>query len=61
MIQDIETIDTYETRTKVDITQWRPIYEVIDESYINESNIILMILSENVKKFQTNRDLYQVT
>ena len=38
MSQDIETIDTYETRTKVIITQWRPIYEVIDEAYIKESN-----------------------
>ena len=37
--QDIETIDIYETRTKFYITQWRPIYEVIDESYIKESNI----------------------
>ena len=50
MSQDIETIDTYETRTNFNITQWRPIYEVIDESYIKESNISLMILSENVKK-----------
>ena len=39
MIQDIENIDTYETRTKVNITQWRPIYEVIDEAYTKESNI----------------------
>ena len=37
--QDIENIDTFETRTKVNITQWRPIYEVIDEAYIKESNI----------------------
>ena len=39
MSQDIENIDTYETITKVNITQWRPIYEVIDEAYIKESNI----------------------
>ena len=39
MSQDIETIDTYETRTKVNITRWIPIYEVIDEAYIKESNI----------------------
>ena len=25
MSQDIKTIDTYENRTKVNITQWRPI------------------------------------
>ena len=39
MHQDIENIDTYETRTKVNITQWIPIYEVIDEAYIKQSNI----------------------
>ena len=39
MSQDIETIDTYENISKVNITQWRPIYEVIDEAYIKESNI----------------------
>ena len=39
MIQDINNIDTYENRTKVNTTKWRPIYEVIDETYIEESNI----------------------
>ena len=39
MGQDIENIDTYETITKANITQWRPIYEVIYEAYIKESNI----------------------
>ena len=39
MSQDIETIDKYENRRIVNITQWRPIYEVIDESYIKDSNI----------------------
>ena len=34
MSQDIENIDTYETRTKVNITQWRPINEVIYEAHI---------------------------
>ena len=29
MSQDIETIDKYENRRKVNITQWRSIYEVI--------------------------------
>ena len=43
MSQDIENIDTYETITKVNKTQWRPIYEVIDEAYIKESNFFLMI------------------
>ena len=40
MIKDIENIDTYETRTKVNTTKWRPIYEVIDEAYIKYSNIL---------------------
>ena len=39
MIQDIETIDKYENRRMVNKTQWRPIYEDIDEAYIKESNI----------------------
>ena len=39
MGQDIENIDTYETRTKVNTKKWRPIYEVIYEAYIKESNI----------------------
>ena len=30
MSQDIKNIDTYETKTKVNTTKWRPIYEVID-------------------------------
>ena len=37
IIQDISNIDTYETRTKVNTTKWRPIYEVIDEAYIKYS------------------------
>ena len=38
--QDINNIDTYETRTKVNTTTWRPIYEVIDKAYIKDSNIL---------------------
>ena len=60
MSQDIKHIDTYETSTKVNITQCRSIYEVIDEVYIKESNIPLIILSENVKIIQTKHNLYQV-
>ena len=39
MIQDIKNIDTYETITKFNTKQWRPIYEVIDEDYIKDSKI----------------------
>ena len=44
MSQDIKNIDTYETITTFNTTKWRPIYEVIDEAYIKESKISLMIL-----------------
>ena len=30
----------YETRKKVNTTKWRPIYEFIDEAYINHSKIV---------------------
>ena len=39
MSQDINNIDTYETRKKVNTTKWRPIYEVIDEAYIKDSKV----------------------
>ena len=39
MSKDIENIDTYETRKKVNTTKWRPIYEVIDEVYIKDSKL----------------------
>ena len=39
MNQDIETIDKYQNTTVVQRTKWRPIYEVIDEDYIKDSNI----------------------
>ena len=37
MRKDIKNIDTYKTGTKVNTTKWRPIYEVIDEAYIEDS------------------------
>ena len=49
MSQDIETIDKYENRRIVNITQCRSIYEVIYEAYIKESNIFPDDLSKNVK------------
>ena len=39
MSQDIINIDTYETIAKVNTKKWRPIYEVIDEAYIEETKI----------------------
>ena len=39
MNQDIEIIDKYENRTVVQRTKRRPIYEVIDEDYIQNSHI----------------------
>ena len=37
MSKDIDNIDTYETRTKVNTKKWGPIYEVIYEAYIKIS------------------------
>ena len=37
MSKDINNIDTYENRKKVNTTKQRPIYEVIDEAYMNSS------------------------
>ena len=53
MSQDIHNIDTYETITKVNTTKWRPIYEVIDEFYIKESNIFPENFIRECKKNQT--------
>ena len=53
MSQDITNIDTYETRTKVHTTKWRPIYEVIDETYIKDSNILPEDFIRECKKIQT--------
>ena len=39
MSQDINNIDTYETRTKFNTIKWKPIYEIIDEAYIRISKI----------------------
>ena len=36
MIQDINNIETYETRTKINTTKWKPIYNVIYEAYIED-------------------------
>ena len=36
---DIENINTFEKRNKVYTTQWRTIYEVIEEAYFIESDI----------------------
>ena len=60
MNQDIETIDNYDNRTVVQKTKWRPIYEVIDEDYIKNSNMFPDDLSQNVNNVQTNHKTYQV-
>ena len=41
---DIENINTFEKRNKVNKTQWRKIYEVIEEAYFEESDIFQMII-----------------
>ena len=39
MCLDIENIDTFETRAKLNTIKWRPIYEVIDKYYFIDSKI----------------------
>ena len=41
---DIENIDTFETRNKVNTWKWRPICEVTDETYVKGSKISKMIV-----------------
>ena len=60
MSQDINNIDTYETRTKVNTTGWRPIYEVIDETYIKESKLFPENFIKEYLKNQTKHLIYQV-
>ena len=48
--QDINNIDTYETRKKVNTTKRKPIYEVIYEAYIEDSNISLVDFIRECKK-----------
>ena len=48
---DIENIDNFETRQKVNTRKWRPIYEVIDEAYFIGS----IIFSDGfIKEFRDN-------
>ena len=49
MIIDIENIDIIETRTKVNTTKWRPIYEVIDKTYFMDSKFSQVVLLKNVR------------
>ena len=56
MTKDIENIDTYETRKKGNTSKWRPIYEVIDEAYINDSK---MFPGDFIKECKNNSNKAQ--
>ena len=58
MNQDIETIDKYEDRRVIQKTKWRPIYEVIDEAYIKESNIFPDYFIRECKKNPKQTTIY---
>ena len=58
MSEDINNIDTYETRKKVNTTKWKPIYEVTYEAYIEDSNISLVDFIRECKKNQTQNLIY---
>ena len=49
---DIDKIDTYEQRKKVDTIKWRPIYEVIDKAYFIDSKKSQMLLCNNKRIVQ---------
>ena len=57
----IETIDKNQNRQiVVQRTKWRPIYEVIDEDYIQNSHIFIDDFIRECKKTQTTHKTYQV-
>ena len=58
MSQDSNNIDTYETTTKFNTTKWRPIYEVIYEAYIKDSNYFPEDFIRECKKIQTQNLIY---
>ena len=51
--KDIHNIYTYETITKVNTTQWRPIYEVTYEAYIKYYKLSQITLLKNEWIIQT--------
>ena len=55
---DMENIDTFETRTKLNTIRWRPIYEVIDEDYFMGSKIFSDGLLKNVRIIQMKLVIY---
>ena len=58
MSKDINNIDTYETRTKVNTKKWRPIYEVIDEAYTKYSKNSQMTLLKHLWIIQRKHMIY---
>ena len=60
MKMDIENINTFEKRNKVYTTQWRKIYEVIEEDYFKESDIFQMIPYKNIRIIQMKLLIYQL-
>ena len=58
MSKDINNIDTYETRTKVNTKKWSPIHELIEEAYIKDSKIFSDGFIKNVWIIQTKYMIY---
>ena len=44
---DIENINTFEKRNKVNTTQWRKIYEVIEPEFFYKSDIFQMVFKNS--------------
>ena len=57
---DIDKINTYEIRKKLNTIKWRPIYEVIKEAYFKESEIFSDDLCNKAKIIQMRINLYHL-
>ena len=51
---DIENINTFEKRNKVNTIKWRPIYEVIDEAYFMDYKIFSHTFMQKCKDNTTD-------
>ena len=59
--KDIETIDKNDnSKQTVQKTKWRPVYEVIDEDYIKNSNLFPDAFITKCKNVRTNYKVYRV-
>ena len=56
---DTENNNTFENRNKLYTTQWRTIYEIIEDDYLKESSIFPDNLKRNVNIMKMKLLIYQ--